>query len=60
MPRISKKKFWNILKNVPKKLDMSSVLNWPYNDTPQDEWLKGYRRWKKQQEKYVNNKRTNS
>jgi len=48
MSRISKKKFWDILKKLPAK-------KWPSNisdkDTPQSVWIAGYKRWRKLMDK---------
>ncbi len=53
MSQVSKKKFWEILKQ---KETYYSLFDYE----PED-WLTGYRRWKKQQEKYnVKNNKPNS
>jgi len=48
MSQISKKKFWKLLTQKPKK-------NWESNlsdkDTPQSVWLSGYWRWRKLMDK---------
>ena len=57
MSRISKQKFWQALKKEPDKAH--SLFEIFRNPITQEEWLRGYKRWKKQQQN-VNNKRTNS
>ena len=44
----SKKKFWKILTQKPKKICGSTV---PDKDTPQSVWLAGYWRWRKMMDK---------
>ena len=57
MSRISKQKFWQALKKEPdKEHSLFEIFKHPIT---QEEWLKGYKQWKKQQQN-VNNKRTNS
>jgi len=57
MSRISKKKFWQALKKEPdKEHALFDIFKKPIT---QEEWLKGYKQWKKQQQN-VNNKRSNS
>ena len=57
MSRISKQKFWQALKKEPdKEHGLFEIFK---NPITQEEWLKGYKQWKKQQQN-VNNKRTNS
>jgi|TARA_B110000444_G_C18696983_1_gene527067 hypothetical protein len=57
MSRVSKKKFWEALKKEPEKEHrIFEIFKKPIT---QEEWLKGYKQWKKQQEN-ANNKRTNS
>ena len=57
MSRISKKKFWEALKKEPdKEHALFEIFKKPIT---QEEWLKGYKQWKEQQQN-VNNKRTNS
>ena len=57
MSQVSKKKFWEALKKEPdKEHSIFEIFNKPIT---QEEWLKGYTQWKKQQQN-VNNKRTNS
>ena len=57
MSQVSKKKFWEALKKEPdKEHSIFEKFNKPIT---QEEWLKGYKQWKKQQQN-VNNKRTNS
>ena len=48
MSRVSKKKFWNILKKGHAKIWNSSVSD---KDTPQSVWITGYKRWRKLMEK---------
>jgi|TARA_B100001778_G_scaffold127149_1_gene104621 hypothetical protein len=57
MSRISKQKFWQALKKEPDK--EHSLFEIFKNPITQEEWLRGYKQWKKQQQN-VNNKRTNS
>tara|TARA_B100000242_G_scaffold164943_1_gene117822 strand:- start:286 stop:459 length:174 start_codon:yes stop_codon:yes gene_type:complete len=57
MSRISKKKFWEALKKKPdKEYAIFEIFKKPIT---QEEWLRGYRQWKKQQQN-ANNKRTTS
>ena len=57
MSRISKQKFWQALKKEPDKAhELFEIFR---NPITQEEWLRGYKQWKKQQQN-VNNKRTNS
>ena len=57
MSRISKKKFWEALKKEPdKEHAIFEIFKQPIT---QEEWLRGYRQWKKQQQN-ANNKRTTS
>jgi len=48
MSRISKKKFWDILKKIPAKKWPSNI---PDKDTPQSVWIAGYKRWRKLMDK---------
>mgnify|MGYP000138184021 CR=1 FL=1 len=48
MSRISKKKFWNILKKGPAKTWNTNISD---KDTPQSIWISGYKRWRKLMEK---------
>ena len=57
MSQVSKKKFWEALKKEPDK--ENSIFEIFKKPITQEEWLKGYKQWKKQQQN-VNNKRTNS
>jgi hypothetical protein len=48
---ISKRKLWKILTaEPPQQISLSQAITSVYSEreTPQDEWLKGYWRWKKQ------------
>ena len=57
MSRISKKKFWEALKKqTDKEHAIFEIFKKPIT---QEEWLRGYRQWKKQQQN-ANNKRTTS
>ena len=57
MSRISKQKFWQALKKEPDKAhELFEIFR---NPITQEEWLRGYKQWKKQQQN-VNNERTNS
>ena len=57
MSRISKKKFWEALKKKPdKEYAIFQIFKKPIT---QEEWLRGYRQWKKQQQN-ADNKRINS
>ena len=57
MSRISKKKFWEALKKEPdKEHAIFEIFKQPIT---QEEWLRGYKQWKKQQQN-ADNKRTNS
>ena len=57
MSKISKKKFWEALKKEPdKEHAIFEIFKQPIT---QEEWLRGYRQWKKQQQN-ADNKRTNS
>jgi len=60
MSQISKKKLLKILKGDYDTASMSkrSVLDYLNRKYTQEEWLKGYKQWKKQQSAY--NKRTDS
>ena len=57
MSQVSKKKFWEALKKEPDK--EHSIFEIFKKPITQEEWLKGYKQWKKQQQN-VNNKRTDS
>jgi hypothetical protein len=48
MSRVSKKKFWDILKKLPAKKWNSNI---PDKDTPQSVWIAGYKRWRKLMDK---------
>jgi len=57
MSKISKKKFWEALKKEPdKEHAIFEIFKQPIT---QEEWLRGYKQWKKQQQN-ADNKRTNS
>ncbi len=56
MLRISKKRFWEELKREPDKEDKEyDIFGLKFT---QEEWIKGYKQWKKQLDAY--SKRTNS
>ncbi len=48
MSQISKKKFWNILKQKPEKKWDTHLSD---KDTPQSVWIAGYKRWRKMMDK---------
>ena len=50
MSQISKKKFWNILKQKPEKKWDTRISD---KDTPQSVWIAGYKRWRKMMDKIV-------
>jgi|TARA_R110001592_G_scaffold230140_4_gene486925 hypothetical protein len=52
MSRISKKKMIKVLKGELEEPTMSrqQILDMFENPPTQEEWLRGYKRWKKQQE----------
>jgi hypothetical protein len=52
MSRISKKKLLEVLKGEHEEPSMTKqqVMDMFENPPTQEEWLKGYKRWKKQQE----------
>jgi hypothetical protein len=53
-PRISKRKLWKILTTEPQQhISLGQAISSVHSEreTPQDEWLKGYWRWKKQNNK---------
>ena len=56
MSQVSKKKFWEALKKEPE--DEHSLFEIFKKPVTQEQWLKGYKQWKKQQSAY--NKRTDS
>ena len=57
MSKISKKKFWEALKKKPdNEHGIFEIFKKPIT---QEEWLRGYRQWKKQQQNAYN-KRTTS
>tara|TARA_Y100000748_G_scaffold271184_1_gene244303 strand:+ start:4973 stop:5164 length:192 start_codon:yes stop_codon:yes gene_type:complete len=63
MSRVSKKKLLKILKGEydPPSMSKDSVLEYLNKKYTQEEWLKEYKRWKKQQEKELaKNKRAHS
>ena len=43
----SKRRFWRALKKEPKVVKEADLFNISREDTSQEEWLRGYRRWKK-------------
>jgi len=50
-PRISKRKLWKILTTEPpQQISLGQAITSVYSDreTSQEDWLKGYWRWKKQ------------
>ena len=63
MSRVSKRKFIKILKGDydPPTMSKDSIMDMFKNPPTQEEWLRGYKRWKKQMEKQLaKDKRTNS
>jgi hypothetical protein len=51
MPKISKKKMWKILKGEYEEPTMTKaqIFDMFKNPPTQEEWLKGYKEWKKKQ-----------
>jgi hypothetical protein len=63
MSRVSKKKLLKILKGEgeEKYMSRSRLMDWLAKPVTQEQWLKEYKIWKKQQEKEIaKNKRTDS
>jgi|TARA_B100001564_G_scaffold272689_1_gene234357 hypothetical protein len=59
MSRVSKKRLLEILKG--EEDFKTNIWDWFSKPVTQEQWLKEYKRWKKDQEKtLVKNKRTNS
>ena len=59
MSRVSKKRLLEILKG--EEVLKTNILDWFSKPVTQEQWLKEYKRWKKDQEKKLaKNKRTNS
>ena len=59
MSRVSKKRVLEILKG--EEDFRTNIWDWFSKPVTQEQWLKEYRKWKKDQEKkLVKNKRTNS
>jgi hypothetical protein len=48
--KITKKKLLEVLKGEPREFDYTkdTVLEWLKNPPTQEEWLRGYWRWRKQ------------
>ena len=60
MSRVSKKRLLENLKGEGENL-RTNIWDWFSKPVTQEQWLKEYKRWKKDQEKkLVKNKRTNS
>ena len=59
MSRVSKKRLLEILKG--EEDFRTNIWDWLSKPVTQEQWLKEYRKWKKDQEKaFAKNKRTNS
>lgn len=45
--KASKRRVWRALKKQPKVIKEADLFNISREDTPHEEWLRGYRQWKK-------------
>ena len=43
---ISQKKLWKVLKATPKQEVVEPHTNYMEHETPHEEWIKGYNKWK--------------
>ncbi len=51
--KASKRKLWKVLsKPQETEVEQASILRMPMKETTQEEWLKGYRKWKKEQDAF--------
>ena len=62
MSRVSKRKLLKILKGEGEEdYNRSRMMDWFAKPVTQEQWLKEYKRWRKQQEREIaKNKRTDS
>ena len=52
--KASKRKLWKVLsKPQETEVEQASILRMPMKETTQEEWLKGYRKWKKEQDAFL-------